>query len=194
MNGCRLSPISHARAGVASPQDWPTPAEEYFREWALSGKARLSERAGGGCGSEVAGVGWSRQTPTMEDLGPAGFTLEDDVRAILEPFADRERGGARALMGLDAEAATRLLEVLPAAVVDDSHQGAPSLREASRIITQHGGTLGGYWVLPPRTDERVSVDSITVPRAAVSAVVRALAEKPDERVRVGDGMVRLWWD
>lgn len=124
--------------------------------------------------------------------GDSGFTTVPAVLEILEPLAEEGLGGARRFRGLDAASASRLVELLPS-LGPIANPGAPSLEVAVELIHAYGGTMGGYWIVPPRSDEGVFVDELTVPRKALRAV-RKVATRPDEQERLFNGFVRLWWD
>ena len=113
------------------------------------------------------------------------------IASIVEPFIYEDSAGFRRWRGLGPVEGRRLLDLLPQDLRDDHHQRAPSLAEEVDVIERHGGSLSGYWVLPPRDDERISLDGMIVPVGAVDEA------DPDEAVegKETDGaMVGLWWD
>lgn len=98
----------------------------------------------------------------------------------------------RRWQGLEAAEARRLLDELPEELRENRHPGAPSLADGVRLIERRGGTLSGYWVLPPRFDERITLDGMTIPASAADEI------DPDKRAskrrELGEGMMHLWWD
>ena len=125
-------------------------------------------------------------------LCPEGFSVVPPIWDILDPLAGEETGGLRYWENLDAKTATLLLALLPDGAGEDRHEEAPSLVDAAELISRRGGTLNGYWVMPPRDDERISLTGMLVPRSAIKDV-RKIAGPADEREAIGR-MVRLWWD
>jgi hypothetical protein len=133
-------------------------------------------------------------TSVEENLyGASGFTTTTAIREILEPRAQGVLGGARSFAHLDADSAALLVTLLPASLANASHQGAPTLKAAAELTRAHGGRIGGYWIVPPRSDEGVFVNELIVPEKAVRAV-RRVSGRPSERETISDGNVRLWWD
>lgn len=128
----------------------------------------------------------------MADFGPSGFTMQPSIADVLLPHVLSESDGMRRWEGLAAEEGRRLLEQLPQELQEDQHQSAPSLADAVGFIERYGGTLSGYWILPPRPDERISLDGMVVPLEAAGEIDSD--ETAEEREEVGGGMIRLWWD
>lgn len=129
----------------------------------------------------------------VAEFGPESYTIRPVVTEILDPLAGAASGGMRRWQGLGADDGGRLLEEVPPEVRDgQQNPGAPSMANAVRLIERHGGTLSGYWVLPPRFDERITIDGMTVPAAAADEIDPD--RWADERRNVGNGMVHLWWD
>lgn len=143
-------------------------------------------------GTGLVAIDSSTPPPSTAILGPGGYTLTDPVRAILEPLCGEERGGLRHWEGLAADGAAKLVALLPEAAARNRHQEAPSLADAAELIARRGGSLAGYWVLPPREDERISLTEVTVPKRAAGELT-AIAGQADERANLGRN-VRLWWD
>jgi hypothetical protein len=129
---------------------------------------------------------------SMADYGPRGFTTLPPIADLLEPYVEGELGDVRLWAGLGAVDARLLLERLPEDVRVVQHQAAPSLSDAVDAIERHGGTLSGYWVLPPRQDERITVDGMIVPAQAAEEIDPE--DTAEEREELPGGMVRLWWD
>ena len=162
--------------------------------------------------------------------GPRGWTKQ--VASDLQPFigdnyipwAYTERpdycGGGRYengfaglvhFDGVDQAAARRLLDSMPAAALDDSHNHAPKARRLLRAAAENPNVrLGGYVVPPGRRDERVSFDSMTVfietadPAAARDEICKMIGRKNDlleddflcRPIGWRDGIPgwRVWWD
>ena len=97
--------------------------------------------------------------------GTTGWTLECGIRDLLSehlsPWGDVS---FNRFTDAGAELIGALAALLPPANLDDRQNHAPSLREfiAAALERPQEVTLSGYVVGPPRHDERVSIDGLTV--------------------------------
>jgi hypothetical protein len=104
-------------------------------------------------------------------------------------------GGIVGFTGLTAQDAERLIG-LGAMDPDETQNSSPSIAEFVALAKRFKGmTLFGYRVLPPRGDERISVEGFNVPSKSVSrkALVE-LAKLNADEFDEEDGEIRAWWD
>lgn len=105
-------------------------------------------------------------------------------------------GGILNFEGMTPEAAAKLVE-LGAMDPEQEQNSSPSIAGFIELAKEYKGmTFFGYRVLPPRGDERISIEGFRVPAASVSrkqllSIANNLA--PDE-LDEEDGELRAWWD
>ncbi|MDO5671791.1 MAG: hypothetical protein Q4G30_02885 [Actinomycetaceae bacterium] len=132
--------------------------------------------------------------------GPRAWTLDTGVMETVLPFTFWKRLGTQGLeafeagahisdytpfVGLGAQAAQRLLEILPEGAHKDTQNFGPQLGELLSIVAAHPGTVGvsGYIIGPQRVDERLSVETLIV-----IGYPEVLAQSGDENPGVVDAM------
>lgn len=166
-------------------------------------------------GSPQGGQFDSKPHTTLPDpvpegiFGPRGFVAECGAEDTLKPYIgeswqNSDSDFAR-FENVSSEDAGTLLNQLPQSVAEVRQNGAPMAGQLLVLAHKYGGRVGGYVVRPPRMDERVSIDSVTLPMdgdfddssSAFSAVrdrydLDALDE-PDAVSWDGHN-VELWWD
>jgi hypothetical protein len=141
---------------------------------------------------------------------PRGFTRTPEIRAILDPYEERDRDGELkvpedgdivAWEGLTVDGAIRLAELLPEWHSRQCQNMSPSVREMIQLGRDHPGTrFHGYRVPPEREDERISFEGFLLPvRGVPLNHITDLAEqlKPDEFCSWscdGEPCYRFWWD
>lgn len=113
--------------------------------------------------------------------GPQGWTTRQGVHEILEAtqefiFGDPSFSRFR---GARASQVSDLLDILPPENLDDYQNMAPVLGDLARACITHPNTvtLSGYIISPPRTDERVTVDGMTIQANPVQDDLRMRFEK-----------------
>lgn len=96
--------------------------------------------------------------------GERGWTTRNDaIKDLLEANSiDIVRGFSR-FVGLAGELAQQMLDTFPDQALDDRQNHAPTLETLLRMAAESPDvTLDGYVVGEERTDERLSVDAITL--------------------------------
>lgn len=108
--------------------------------------------------------------PSM--YGISGWTLEYGVRDLLgdylSPFGDLSFSR---FADVEADTIAQLAALLPPANLEDRQNCAPTMSEliGAALRRPQQVTLSGYLVGPPRHDERVSVDGLTVTGTPICA-------------------------
>src|SRR4051812_1143850 len=173
---------------------------------AIAGAVALS----GGCGQSKPAASGTCATPTSlppaatagaNRYGPEGFTQADNIKALLAPHERApDHGGIVEFSGLSATDASQLLASLPAAQSGDRQNESPTFEQLVALgRTCPTMMFGGYRAMPGRDDERITIDSVEVPRPDVTnAVMRFIRSlHPDEtglRTDAGRRVWYAWWD
>ena len=105
--------------------------------------------------------------PAPGHTGPRGWTVTSTATQIVSPFVTYLPTGPQDIAyfhGLDADAASQLLEHLSDLQLADRQHDAPSLGTLLRAATAHPGVieLHGYMVGPSRPDVRITAEGIYV--------------------------------
>lgn len=133
----------------------------------------------------------SSVTTTQGLYGTHGWTVNNGVHAIVDAhpcgiFTDESFCRCDNVM---PEAIHRLLEVIPPANLDDRQNNAPQCGQlmASCLAGNGNVILSGYVVGPPRTDERITFDGMTIRDSKVHPGIRGYNCEP-----VGEERLMLW--
>lgn len=97
-----------------------------------------------------------------------GWTERLGILDLLTPFflSSPDSSDFVRFEGLGATEAEALLEIMPADALLDQQNNGPYLCELLRLAVERPGvTLSGYRIAPPRWDERISVDGVSIPQA-----------------------------
>lgn len=126
--------------------------------------------------------------------GPAGWTTFGKVHQILgaeEEFIFGDPSFHR-FRDVGADAVRELCEVMPAANADDRQNNAPPLGQlcSACLRLPLGVTLSGYVISPPRRDERVTVDALTVRGVPLSCDGEIAVGGVS---LVGDDRLKIWY-
>lgn len=123
--------------------------------------------------------------------GVTGWTVHHRVREMLGVpasalYCDDSFGR---FDDVTAEQARTLLNILPAANLDDQQNEAPMLGDLLRACLSHPQhiTLSGYVVGPQRYDERVSVDALRITNSSIEPGASGFSCEP-----VGEERVAMW--
>lgn len=113
--------------------------------------------------------------------GPKGWTIHRGVHEILgatQEFIFGDPSFSR-FRSAQAQQVSDLLDVLPPENLDDYQNMAPSFGDLARacITHPHSVTVSGYIIAPPRPDERVTIDGITLHANPVEDELRVRFEK-----------------
>ncbi|WP_165215161.1 hypothetical protein [Schaalia sp. ZJ1691] len=99
--------------------------------------------------------------------GPSGWLSSSGIDLFLAPFASGPSwsGDYSRFDGVSQDEAVTLLDALPSDNLPDRQNSGPSVEEALEFARTHPGTrLGGYVIRAPRHDERLSIDTLAIPR------------------------------
>ena len=115
----------------------------------------------------------AQEEPILEGMyGPARWLDDRGVSALLAPYMcdGCDLGDYARFADLCGTDARRLENALPVLAREDRQNNAPRLIDLLRAAFRVDGlTLEGYVIRAPRRDERVSVDTVLVPEAAIIA-------------------------
>lgn len=123
--------------------------------------------------------------------GRHGWTVESGVKEILgahKEFIFGDPSFAR-FNSADEHQISQLAEVLPAGNWDDYQNASPTLGDFVRACLTHPGQvkLSGYVIGPPRHDERVTVDGLTLEKCPVEESILAAFEE-----EAGQNRLSVW--
>lgn len=97
------------------------------------------------------------------DYGPIGWTRKVDP--LLFNGDESVSDGLISFDDVSYKVAEEVLALLPGDADTDRQNEAPTLRELLELAVKYEGFFGGYRVGPSRDDERVTVDSVSLPVA-----------------------------
>lgn len=126
---------------------------------------------------------------------PKGFTESEEIMELLSPYLFRMRPIGM-FHGMPVGMSRKLLGILPEEHGKDRQNDSPTFAEFVSLAEQFDGTLDGYVIWSNRDDERITVDTLIVPRekgAVVAAWFVTHNYEPDEDEERGD-FRRFWWD
>lgn len=133
----------------------------------------------------------SSLAPTQGLYGTLGWTVDSGVRQIVDAhpcgiFTDESFCRCD---DVRPEAIHRLLEVMPSENLDDRQNNAPQCGQLMAACLSGDGKviLSGYVVGPPRSDERITFDGMTIRESHIRPGIRGYGCEP-----VGDERLQLW--
>lgn len=135
----------------------------------------------------------------MGHFGPKGFI--EPVRVTLEPYVEFESGTFVRFAGVPGREMAEIVSHLPEAVLNERQNDGPTIESLICLADVYPSvTFEGYLILPPREDERVSIDGFSVFTCEVPSLPD-LWERLDA-IRFADEFdtdskgqtYRLWWD
>jgi hypothetical protein len=125
-----------------------------------------------------------------------GYTATPEIEGLLRGYTkDQEASNDKLIERLPFDRAAQLFALLPTDIrdleVEDTPPG-PALIGAIQGI--EGATVGGIWMKPPRPDEMIHLNAVTVP-VKYLAVIRAKLGKPHFTVAISrDGLeASFYW-
>lgn len=113
--------------------------------------------------------------------------VENPTSSEFAVFADVVR-----LVDMPTDVIHTIRRELGDSFLDDTHNAAPSPREMLAVTETHASetTFGGFIVLPPRDDARITIDKVVTP---ITDAVRAWKDTADDFRELGS-RVTCWWD
>ena len=127
-----------------------------------------------------------------------GYCHTPYIRSLWEPYAEPcERGGIRHFEGMPASVLSELMANLPPALLEQTQNDSPSMREFVEFGRRYDDvTFHGYVVEARREDERVSVEGFSAPLSLYDEMERQDLVRMSKADQFGNYRGRLfaWWD